>query len=128
MRYLVGLPNDLVLDDNYNNYAQHGTVLLARLRGIAHYPQKPGDMPDEFYNLAYKGTSSSSIAYGFSSLMDSIMAFMKDNNSELNLSTVGHRRWLLNPGMEKTGFGQCGRYYCTYILDSVMVLPLNLTL
>ncbi|NLU27137.1 MAG: dockerin, partial [Hungateiclostridium thermocellum] len=120
MRYLVGLPNDLVLDDNYNNYAQHGTVLLARLRGIAHYPQKPGDMPDEFYNLAYKGTSSSSIAYGFSSLMDSIMAFMKDNNSELNLSTVGHRRWLLNPGMEKTGFGQCGRYYCTYILDSVM--------
>jgi len=45
---------------------------------------------------------------------------MKDNNSELNLSTVGHRRWLLNPGMEKTGFGQCGRYYCTYILDSVM--------
>jgi len=41
MRYLVGLPNDLVLDDNYNNYAQHGTVLLARLRGIAHYPQNP---------------------------------------------------------------------------------------
>jgi len=94
--------------------------ITGKIRGIAHYPQKPGDMPDEFYNLAYKGTSSSSIAYGFSSLMDSIMAFMKDNNSELNLSTVGHRRWLLNPGMEKTGFGQCGRYYCTYILDSVM--------
>jgi len=54
MRYLVGLPNDLVLDDNYNNYAQHGTVLLARLRGIAHYPQKPGDMPDEFTILHIK--------------------------------------------------------------------------
>jgi len=56
------------------------------------------------------------------------MAFMKDNNSELNLSTVGHRRWLLNPGMEKTGFGQCGRTIAHIYWIQLWVLPLNLTL
>jgi uncharacterized protein YkwD len=117
MRYLVGLPADITLNEEYNNYAQHGAVILASLKGLTHFPEKPADMPEEFYELAYIGTSRANIAFGYPSIMDSIIGYMHDSIGESNINTVGHRRWILNPGMQQIGFGQCGIFHSTYTFD-----------
>ncbi|NLI58321.1 MAG: dockerin [Clostridium sp.] len=117
MRYLVGLPADITLNEEYNNYAQHGAVILASLKGLTHHPQKPADMSEEFYQLAYIGTSRANIAFGYPSIMDSIIGYMDDSIGESNINTVGHRRWILNPGMQQIGFGQCSIFHSTYTFD-----------
>lgn len=117
MRYLVGLPDDITLNEDYNNYSQHGAVLLAALNVLTHFPEKPDDMPEEFYELAYMGTSRANIAFGYPSVMDSIIGYMDDSVGELNINTVGHRRWILNPSMQQIGFGQCGIFHSTYAFD-----------
>ncbi|HPT91159.1 MAG TPA: dockerin type I domain-containing protein [Acetivibrio sp.] len=117
LRYLVGLPDDIELNDTYNNYAQHATIILARLNILSHNPKKPDDMPDDFYNLAYRGTSKSNLAFGYSSLMDSIIGYM-DDEDDYNIDKVGHRRWILNPSMAKIGFGQCGLFHSAYVFDT----------
>ncbi|NLZ52178.1 MAG: dockerin type 1 [Thermoanaerobacteraceae bacterium] len=116
IRYLVGLPDDIYLDETYINYTQHGAVLLAAVNKLTHHPPQPADMPDEFYEIGYKGTSQSNCAYGFGNIFGTILGYMYDSDSS-NIDRVGHRRWLLNPSMQKTGFGYYKRYSATYAFN-----------
>jgi hypothetical protein len=96
------------IDPGLADQAQHGAVLLA-VSTFSHTPPKPADMDQTFYNLAYASTSSSNIAAGFSSIAASIKdGYMRDSDSG-NIDRVGHRRWILNPPMAKTGFGYAGQ-------------------
>lgn len=109
VRYIAGLPADIELNSDYTNYAQHGAVLLAALNTLTHYPDKPTDMNEDFYNLAYTGTRKSNIAAGWGyngnlSIAKTIMLYMDDSDKS-NIGTLGHRRWLLNPDMKYTGLG-----------------------
>ncbi len=108
IRYVAYLDSDVVLDEVYIMRAQHGAVLLAANDKIAHdSPRAPG-MPDGFYGTAYTGTMSSNLAainwMDGDILIVSAEYFVRDDG-EANLSVLGHRRWLLNPYMGKTGFG-----------------------
>ncbi|ANW98549.1 dockerin type 1 [Thermoclostridium stercorarium subsp. thermolacticum DSM 2910] len=116
VRYVAGLPDDVYIDETYTNYAQHGAVLLAALDTLTNSPQKPGDMPEKFYETAYKGPSSSNCSYGYNNILSTIFGYMDDSDSS-NIDRVGHRRWLLNPPLQKTGFGYCERYSDTYVFD-----------
>ncbi len=105
-RYLADLPDDVELDEALNKQAQYGSVLLAsRAKGLSHTPEKPTGMPDDFYKKGYESTSSSNIAQGFDSIYDSIIYGYMNDGDETNLATLGHRRWILNPTLQKTGFG-----------------------
>jgi len=64
IRYLVGLPDDIYLDQTYIDYTQHGAVLLAAIDELTHGPYKPDDMSNEFYDIAYKGPSQSNCGKG----------------------------------------------------------------
>jgi len=104
VRFLAGLPYDVILDNELINKAQHGSVLL-KASGFSHTPSKPADMDETFYNLAYSSTSSSNIAYGYQTIASSIKdGYMSDGDTS-NIDRVGHRRWILNPKLLKTGFG-----------------------
>jgi hypothetical protein len=104
VRYLAGLPDDVIIDSEYSLYCQSGSILLSYEFG--HTPAKPQEMTEAFYQNAYKGTSNSNIAMGYSSLAETIRnGYMRDHDSFSNVSTVGHRRWILNPAMKKTGLG-----------------------
>lgn len=117
VRYLVGLPDDIQLSNTYINYAQHAAVLLAATGTLTHLPSQPGDMPDEFYNLGYNGAAYSNIAFGPPNLAYSIYAGYMFDSDASNISKLGHRIWLLNPSMKKTGFGYCKGFSATYIFD-----------
>ena len=92
VRYIAGIPANVKLDDNYNSLAQAAALINAANDQISHNPSKPSGMSDSLYEKCKKGASSS------------------------NLS--GHRRWILNPAMKKTGFGHVKSTSAMYALDN----------
>ena len=126
IRFVAGLP-EVTLDVNLNDYAQHGAVTLAAIDTLTHYPYQPKDMDDAFFNKAYTATTSSNISarWGYSPLvcLQSAVQGCMDDSGTNNLSTVGHRRWLLNPTLGKVGFGYAKNgisgwdYIVNYVFD-----------
>ena len=109
IRFVAGLP-EVQLDDTLNVDSQHGAVTLAALNELTHYPTQPEGMDDAFYDRAYDATTSANIGcnWGYDPLdclQVTVASCMDDNSSYTNLSTVGHRRWLLNPTLQHVGFG-----------------------
>ena len=103
VRYIAGIPDDVELDSEYTQLNQHGVVLLTAINQLTHHPGKPSNMDDEFYNKGYKGASSSN-ASTINLPSATVFQYM-DDSDQGNIEIVGHRRWILNPAMKKTGFG-----------------------
>ena len=114
-RYIAGLPDDVVLDSTLTKNAQHGAVLLA-VGQLAHSQAKPALMPDDFFALANTATSSSNIGSGYHSLWDFNVSCLADADSS-NIDRLGHRRWILNPAMQKTGMGLAKTSTDTWTFD-----------
>lgn len=104
IRRMAGL-NSVTLDRDLTGRAQHGAVLLAANGALSHHPEQPADMDESFYRTGLNAASSSNIYMGTNAtLPQAVNAFMNDSDSG-NLTSLGHRRWFLNPTMAKTGFG-----------------------
>lgn len=92
----------------YDYQCQRGAVLLAALDYVDHYAPNPGDMDANFYDSAHLATMSSNIAK-FNWMRPEILregiAYFARDDGDANLPVLGHRRWLLNPVMNATGFG-----------------------
>ena len=128
IRWLVGVPNNVTLNDEYTRKAQHGAVLLDATDILTHFPEKPSDMSTEFYDLGYDATSHGNIAVskiysgsdvrGNITLSRSTKLYMADSDNA-NLARLGHRRWLMNPRLKQTGFGISTRrgYAVTYVVE-----------
>lgn len=115
IRYTAGLPDNVVLDEEYINYAQCASVVNAANGVLSHYPDRPSGMSDKMYNDARQGASSSNLGMGYGSLAQSLAyGYMEDSDSG-NIDRVGHRRWLLDPSLKKTGFGFAGEFTATYV-------------
>ncbi|MCL2011399.1 MAG: hypothetical protein FWG75_01215 [Cystobacterineae bacterium] len=116
VRYIAGIPDDVELDAEYTELNQHGAVLLTAVDELTHYPEKPEDMDPEFYQKGYKAASSSNIST-VNLPPTTIFRYMDDSASN-NVERVGHRRWILNPPMKKSGFGiGANRYGLMYAFD-----------
>jgi hypothetical protein len=110
VRHLAGLSEDVYLDANLNDQAQHGAVLLAAIGGLSHSPSKPADMDDAFYQKGKTSCGSSNLYYvgtkynlNHAENLDRVVrAFIHDLS---NIKTMGHRRWVLHPSLQKLGFG-----------------------
>lgn len=116
VRYLAGLPDDLVADADLNIQAQYGAVLLAATESLTHDPPKSNDMESNFYQIGSRATKRSNLAANIYSLSDSVIGYMMDFGDS-NLENVGHRRWILNPQMKTIGFGYCNGYSVMKILN-----------
>lgn len=125
IRTVAGL-SEVSLDPLYSLRAQNGALLLAVNDVLAHDSPQPDGMSIDQYQSAYMGTSLGNIAkFNWMKpdiLIDGVRYFVRDDG-ESNRTVLGHRRWLLNPYMEKTGFGlansQSGMSYVTmYAVDT----------
>ena len=117
IRYTAGLEYDVTAKTDYSVQCQAASLLNAVNNTLSHFPTKPQDMDDDLYNTGYKGAGSSNIAYNYGSLAASVLkAWMHDGDTN-NVNRVGHRRWILNPTMKETGFGQVGAYTSMYSFD-----------
>lgn len=116
VRYIAGIPDDIELDAGYTELNQHGAVLLTANNTLTHYPEKPADMDQDFYDKGALGAKSSNISTT-NLPSKTIFQFMDDSDAS-NIDAVGHRRWVLNPYMKKTGFGVgVKRYGLMYAFD-----------
>ena len=120
IRRLIGVPSNVTLDYEMTRKAQHGAVLLDAINTLSHTPGKPSDMAESFYELGYDATTHGNIAWssGGITINYSNKMYMNDSDSS-NISAVGHRRWLMNPRMKRTGFGISERrgFAVTYVID-----------
>lgn len=117
IRYIAGLDADVAIDAAYGEKAQAGALVTAVNGKLEHTnPAQPTGMSDALYQLGKSGTSKSNLAAGFANPITALMGYM-DDSDEGNYRVVGHRRWLMNPQMGKTGFGQVGAYNATYAID-----------
>jgi hypothetical protein len=118
-RFFAGLPFDVELDNDWNFMAQHGAALLAIMKkGLSHDPAYPEGigLPREFYNRGYTGASTGNLHSGQGDLAQAVKGFVHDSDSS-NINRLGHRRWVLDPGLEKTGFGYVNGYVVMKVFD-----------
>ncbi len=118
IRFVSGL-QEVSIDDTYEEYAQYSAAIQAIIGGnLNHYPDQPSDMDDDFYEKAYYGSRRGNLGAGYGrNLGYEVQGFLDDDSSSNNLSTVGHRRWVLNPYMLYAGFGyveNSSSYYGSY--------------
>nr|AGS52970.1 hypothetical protein [uncultured bacterium contig00028] len=117
-RFIAGIPDDVELDDGYTDLCQHGVVLMDANGDVTHSPAKPADMPQAFFDKGYQAASRSNLSSG-ELPSESVNSYMRDEE-DYNYQVVGHRRWILNPKMKKTGFGVGStgmRMGCMYAFD-----------
>ena len=117
-RRVAGL-GDITLSDDVNESAAYGALALAMNNsGLTHYPSQPKDMSSIDYNKAFAATTSSNLssASGYSEkriISLAVSGQIGDSDSS-NIDTLGHRRWLLNPGVKTLGIGSANNNYNYY--------------
>lgn len=119
MRYIAGLPANVTLDSDYTKMCQAAALVNAVNNELSHNPKKPKKMKDSLYELGKKGAGSSNIACASweTSLSFSVVHQWMEDGDDSNIDRVGHRRWVLNPSMKKTGFGYADGYSAMYAFD-----------
>ena len=121
IRYIAGLDADVALDAAYSEKAQAASMLNDINKTLSHDPLKPPDMDQALFDLGYSGAQTTNIAMSspYRNLSGTIvLQWMQDSSSASNMATVGHRRWIINPRMQKTGFGRSGNYSSMYAHDT----------
>ncbi|NQU24920.1 MAG: hypothetical protein HQ567_26855 [Candidatus Nealsonbacteria bacterium] len=114
-RFLCGVPyRDLALDHNYNAAAEATVQILSRLGRLTHTPENPG-LPPTDYEFARDGAASCNIYRG-GSMVGSVKCYM-DDSDPTNIERLGHRRWCLNPAMQKTGFSGAKQFAAMWSMD-----------
>lgn len=119
MRYIAGIPANVKLDGNYNKKCQAASLVNAANRTLSHSPSKPSGMSNSLYSLGKQGAGSSNIAWASwdTNLAYSVVNQWMEDDDAYNIDRVGHRRWILNPSMKKTGFGYVNGYSAMYAFD-----------
>lgn len=120
IRYIAGL-NANVVHDASRETAQGAIALVNALNGeLSHFPERPAELSDSMYDELYaqacQAGRTSNLSMGRSNLANMMLGYMQDLGAS-NQRTVGHRRWLLNPSMERTTFGYYRRYASMYAFD-----------
>lgn len=106
IRYVAGIEDSVMLDANYGTLAQAAAVTDASIGQLTHYPSRPEGMSDEMFALSENGAKASNLyASSISSNLHQAVLSWMDDSDEQNIAKLGHRRWILNPLMGKTGFG-----------------------
>lgn len=119
MRYIAGVPANVKLDKSYNKACQAAALTNAANHELSHFPQRPNKMPDDLYKLGHEGAGSSNLAmtsWPCNLAYNVVWQWMADDDAG-NIDRVGHRRWVLNPSMKKTGFGYVNNYAAMYAFD-----------
>lgn len=116
-RYLAGLPADITVDSALAEKAQAAALIHALNGEASHNPKHPSGLSDALYELGKNGAANSNLlssSRAISSLPYTTMIYLSDSDPS-NISTLGHRRWLLHPDLDVTGFGHIGGYSATYV-------------
>lgn len=117
VRYIAGLSYHVELDETCASLCQAACLVNSLNGEMTHDPKKPEGIEEDLYQLGASGARSSNLGLGYDSINQAIIRGWMDDSDESNIQDVGHRRFLLNPMMGKTGFGYVGRHSAVYAHD-----------
>lgn len=121
-RHLCGLPHEeMELVPEWNELCDAASEVCEANGGLDHTPPRPPGFDPERYRQGYRGASNSNLSVG-QDMPGSVDGYMDDSDPS-NIERVGHRRWCLNPPLEKTGFGRSGRYAAMWSMDQSGSMP-----
>ncbi len=101
VRYLAGLNDAIALADFKMSNSQKAAVVLAAGHQVRHFPNRPADMPEEFFWLGQGGCMRGNLFDKMRSFPEAISGFLFDPVYE----NLGHRLSLLSPSLKTSGFG-----------------------
>lgn len=106
VRFIAGLNANVINAPEWEEKTSAISLICALNGKTEHNPARPAVLADavydELFKLAQEGGKSSNLYPGQTDLASSVLGYVYDPG---NFSTVGHRRWVLNPSMGKTTFG-----------------------
>ncbi len=115
-RYLSGVPwENLRADPGLCEKCAAGTVLLTKIGSLTHTPQRPADMDAAFFALAYAGCHESNLNNS-GNPVESVRSFI-DDSDDTNVDRVGHRQWMLCPGLLRVGFGSATSFCAMHVIE-----------
>ena len=117
IRYLLGF-QPVSLDEDYNKQASAAAFLNAKIDRLTHYLGHIDGVTDEINELGSQGAMSSNMSSGRNSISETMLGWVSDNYNASGRGDVGHRTWVLNPYMEKTGFGRARKYAAMKSFDN----------
>ncbi|NUU75757.1 stalk domain-containing protein [Paenibacillus xylanilyticus] len=110
IREMADLPI-LVLDDQLNEQAAYGAMLLQAANEFSHAPSKPSDMSEDVYKKGFASTKSSNIHMRTEGATPvELSETVKSMVNDAGVADLGHRKWVLNPKLYKVGFGYGSDY------------------
>ncbi|SFB73880.1 InlB B-repeat-containing protein [Butyrivibrio sp. YAB3001] len=121
-RYIAGLSSDVTIKSDYSKLCQKIALVNYLNDSLSHNPSRPSVLSDSKYDSLYEdaceGGTHSNLSYRWpaTGLESSLYGQMEDSGTN-NLSTVGHRRWILYPNMSQTGFGRVENFSAVYAMD-----------
>lgn len=116
VRFVAGL-NAVTLNEQYQQLSQYGAALLEESKQLSHNPSKPSRMSDAFFQRGLEATGRSNLAFGYQNLAYAIIDGWLDDTNPRKVTELAHRRWILDPDMNSTGFGKAGEYTQMYVFD-----------
>lgn len=120
-RFLCQLPQaDLTLDQQLNDEALAVADICRRLGKLSHEPENPG-LPDAEFQRARVAASKCNLSFGYSNLSEAIDLWMNDSDAR-NANRLGHRRWCLNPKLQKLGLGRDDDFCAMWAFDKSRAL------
>ncbi|HZK82026.1 MAG TPA: hypothetical protein VFC46_13185 [Humisphaera sp.] len=124
-RYLSGVPyEDLKADATLCDKSAHGAVVLTKIGSLTHTPSQPSDMDAAFFKIAYTGCSEDNLYQGNGNPVDAVRGFMDDSDAS-NVEKIGHRQWVLCPGLQNVGFGSAGAFVSMHVFDGTRSVKLD---
>ena len=124
-RYLSGVAyQDLKADPALCDKSAHGAVVLSKLGKLTHTPEKPADMDEAFFKIAYTGCAEDNLYMGNGDPTDGVRGFM-DDSDDSNVDRVGHRQWVLSPGLQHVGLGAADRFVSMHVFDGNRTVKLD---
>ncbi len=116
IRYVAGVPDDVSIKEEYASLAQHAAALMAANGLLSHTQTRRWDMPQDYFALGARGAMECNLGRGYGDIGASLLNYLQDTD-HVNIFHMGHRRWLLDPAMQATGFGFADGYSATYAFD-----------
>jgi hypothetical protein len=116
-RYLCGVPYETLSSDAHDaTLANHASLICSKLNLLTHTPARPAGMADAEWELCRIGAAECNLYMGQVDPAACVDGWMDDSDPS-NIDRVGHRRWCLNPSMQRTGFGSAGNFAAMYAFD-----------
>jgi hypothetical protein len=117
LRRQAGVYDSCFLDAELNEMAQQAALMMKARNDLSHSP----DEKWKCYSLkGKKGAGSSNLSLGYSGT-DALLGQVEDDGD--NNSSVGHRRWVLNPYNKVFGHGSTDNTMALYVFGKYFNNP-----